>query len=264
MASGAGYTHRLCSPVSVEVHARRAARRRDGGRGRAAAAGNRHDLHQARREPDTGGGGGRRHAPLPRRAGARACGRARRADLGEADPARARSRPRALFPQPAAPDRQGGRAANNFVWIDMESSPYVDPTLDLFRRTRVRSPLIGIAIQAYLHRTAADIEALLPLGPAIRLVKGAYLEPPDVAFPKKADVDQNYYRAGVPHAAARCAENGYAPAHRDARPGDRRPDERVHRRAAGAEVGLRIRDAVRHPARPPAAACRGPAGASAC
>jgi proline dehydrogenase len=83
---------------------------------------------------------------------------------------------------------------NNFVWIDMESSPYVDPTLDLFHRTRVRSPLIGIAIQAYLHRTPADIEALLPLGPAIRLVKGAYLEPPDVAFPKKSDVDESYYR----------------------------------------------------------------------
>jgi proline dehydrogenase len=85
-------------------------------------------------------------------------------------------------------------ATNNFVWIDMESSPYVDPTLDLFRRTRVRSPLIGIAIQAYLHRTSADIESLLPLGPAVRLVKGAYLEPPEVAFPKKSDVDENYYR----------------------------------------------------------------------
>ena len=75
----------------------------------------------------------------------------------------------------------------------MESSPYVDPTLDLFRRTRARSPRIGIAIQAYLYRTAKDVESLLPLGSAIRLVKGAYLEPPDIAFPKKADVDENYY-----------------------------------------------------------------------
>ena len=82
----------------------------------------------------------------------------------------------------------------NFVWIDMESSPYVDPTLDLFRRTRARSPLIGIAIQAYLYRTQKDIESLLGLGPAIRLVKGAYLESPDVAFPKKADVDENFYK----------------------------------------------------------------------
>jgi proline dehydrogenase len=82
---------------------------------------------------------------------------------------------------------------DNFVWIDMESSPYVDPTLDLFRRTRERSPRIGVALQAYLYRTAQDIESLLPLGAAIRMVKGAYLEPATVAFPKKADVDENFY-----------------------------------------------------------------------
>jgi len=81
----------------------------------------------------------------------------------------------------------------NFVWIDMESSPYVDPTLDLFRRTRARSPRVGIALQAYLYRTAADVESLIPLGAAIRLVKGAYLEPPSIAYPKKADVDENFY-----------------------------------------------------------------------
>jgi proline dehydrogenase len=87
------------------------------------------------------------------------------------------------------------RAADrrNFVWIDMESSPYVDPTLDLFRRTRARSPLVGLALQAYLYRTAKDIESLLPLGSAIRLVKGAYLEPPTIAYPRKADVDENFY-----------------------------------------------------------------------
>ncbi len=82
---------------------------------------------------------------------------------------------------------------DNFVWIDMESSPYVDPTLELFRRTRARSPRIGIALQAYLYRTEKDIESLLPLGSAIRLVKGAYLESADVAFPKKAHVDENFY-----------------------------------------------------------------------
>jgi proline dehydrogenase len=82
----------------------------------------------------------------------------------------------------------------NFVWIDMESSPYVDPTLDLFRRTRQRSPRVGVALQAYLYRTQADVEALVPLGAAIRLVKGAYLEPPSIAYPKKADVDDNFYR----------------------------------------------------------------------
>jgi len=85
-------------------------------------------------------------------------------------------------------------ATGNFVWIDMESSPYVDPTLTLFRRARARSPRVGIALQAYLYRTANDIEAILPLGSAIRLVKGAYLEPASIAFPKKAEVDENFYR----------------------------------------------------------------------
>ena len=84
-------------------------------------------------------------------------------------------------------------ALNNFIWIDMESSPYVDPTLDLFRRARARSTAVGIALQAYLYRTQKDVESLLPLGSAIRFVKGAYLEPPSVAFPKKADVDENFY-----------------------------------------------------------------------
>lgn len=82
----------------------------------------------------------------------------------------------------------------NFVWIDMEGSPYVDPTLALFRRVRARTPYIGVALQAYLHRTPADVEALLPIDPAIRLVKGAYLEPPSVALPNKTDVDEQFHR----------------------------------------------------------------------
>jgi proline dehydrogenase len=84
-------------------------------------------------------------------------------------------------------------ATGNFVWLDMESSPYVDRTLDLFRQLRERSSRVGVALQAYLHRTAEDVEHLLPLGAAIRLVKGAYLEPPTVAFPNKRDVDENFY-----------------------------------------------------------------------
>jgi proline dehydrogenase len=79
------------------------------------------------------------------------------------------------------------------VWIDMENSPYVDPTLKLFRSAKQRYPGVGIAIQAYLYRTAKDIESLIPLGPAIRIVKGAYLEPRDVAYPAKADVDESFY-----------------------------------------------------------------------
>jgi proline dehydrogenase len=82
----------------------------------------------------------------------------------------------------------------NFVWLDMEASGYVDRTLNLFRRVRERSPAVGLALQAYLYRTQADLESLLPLRPRIRLVKGAYLEPAMVAYPKKADVDRNYYR----------------------------------------------------------------------
>ena len=84
-------------------------------------------------------------------------------------------------------------ATGNFVWLDMESAPYVDRTLDLFTELRRQSPRVGVALQAYLYRTAADIERLLPLGAAIRLVKGAYLEPPTVAYPNKGDVDGNFF-----------------------------------------------------------------------
>jgi proline dehydrogenase len=67
----------------------------------------------------------------------------------------------------------------------------------LFKRTRAQTSRIGIALQAYLYRTAKDVEELIPLGSAIRIVKGAYLEPPDIAFPKKADVDENYFNLCV-------------------------------------------------------------------
>ena len=81
----------------------------------------------------------------------------------------------------------------NFLWIDMESSPYVDPTLELYRRARAdRTDRRGDS--GVLFRTAKDIETLIPLGAAIRIVKGAYLEPPDVAFPKKEDTDENFYK----------------------------------------------------------------------
>ena len=86
---------------------------------------------------------------------------------------------------------------NNFLWIDMESSPYVEPTLDLFRYGRARTSRIGLALQAYLYRTEKDVESLVPLGSAIRIVKGAYLEPAEVAYPKKADVDENFYKLCV-------------------------------------------------------------------
>jgi len=88
-------------------------------------------------------------------------------------------------------ERAEGRGS--FVWIDMEGSAYVDATLDLFRRARASSARVGVCLQAYLRRTPADLEALLPLRPALRLVKGAYQEPPDRAFPRKKDVDEAFF-----------------------------------------------------------------------
>jgi proline dehydrogenase len=85
------------------------------------------------------------------------------------------------------------RLGNVPVWIDMENSPYVDPTLTLFRASKAKYKGVGIAIQAYLYRTTKDVESLISLGPAIRIVKGAYLEAADVAYPKKSDVDENFF-----------------------------------------------------------------------
>lgn len=83
---------------------------------------------------------------------------------------------------------------DNIVWIDMEASSYVDRTLEIYRRARQAFPNVGVCLQAYLYRTAADIASLMPLGGAIRLVKGAYSEPANVAFPRKQDVDENYLK----------------------------------------------------------------------
>jgi len=81
----------------------------------------------------------------------------------------------------------------NFVRVDMEESAHVDATLRLYRRLReVGHDNVGTVLQAYLYRTEEDFRALLPLRPNLRLVKGAYLESPAVAFPRKADVDRNY------------------------------------------------------------------------
>ena len=81
-----------------------------------------------------------------------------------------------------------------FVRIDMESSEYVRPTLDLFEALWERYKNVGVVIQAYLYRSAGDVARLIRLGASVRLVKGAYNEPPDVAYPLKADTDANYAR----------------------------------------------------------------------
>jgi proline dehydrogenase len=85
-------------------------------------------------------------------------------------------------------------AAGSFLWIDMEESEYVDRTLSVFREARAACPSIGVCLQAYLHRTPADVDSLLADGAAIRLVKGAYREPPTAAIPQKRDVDAAYVR----------------------------------------------------------------------
>lgn len=82
----------------------------------------------------------------------------------------------------------------NFVWVDMEGSEYVDRTLEIFRRVRGSHKNVGLCVQSYLYRTEHDLGELRALRPAIRLVKGAYQEPPSVAYPKKRDVDANYLR----------------------------------------------------------------------
>jgi proline dehydrogenase len=78
------------------------------------------------------------------------------------------------------------------LWIDMEQSPYVDVTLELFRRARKFHANVGLCLQAYLFRTEKDLDSLIPMGAAIRLVKGAYNEPAEIAYPVKKDVDENF------------------------------------------------------------------------
>jgi proline dehydrogenase len=87
------------------------------------------------------------------------------------------------------------RGDGNFVRIDMESSACVDRTLALYRGLRGEGfDNVGIVLQSYLYRTARDLEELLPLHPSVRLVKGAYAEPAEIAYPRKADVDASFRR----------------------------------------------------------------------
>ena len=86
-------------------------------------------------------------------------------------------------------------ARGNFVRLDMEESTFVDATLRVYRALRESGhENVGTVLQSYLYRTPADLEALLDLAPNLRFVKGAYLEPPAVAYPEKKDVDAAYAR----------------------------------------------------------------------
>ena len=85
----------------------------------------------------------------------------------------------------------------NWLWIDMESSDYVEPTLELYKRVKSSHHPVGVCLQAYLHRTPSDIEALTPLEPGIRLVKGAYKEPASLALTKRTEIDDAFFRQGA-------------------------------------------------------------------
>ena len=89
---------------------------------------------------------------------------------------------------------EAARRYSNFVRIDMEDSTKTDATLQIFKRLRSEFENVGIVIQSYLYRTEKDVEELLASGARIRLCKGAYKEPPAVAFPNKSDVDANYIK----------------------------------------------------------------------
>jgi proline dehydrogenase len=89
---------------------------------------------------------------------------------------------------------QRAASYDNFLRVDMEGSVYTQRTVELVKRVRSQNPAIGTVIQSYLYRSQADITDLLAYGCRIRLCKGAYKEPANVAFPKKKDVDHNYVR----------------------------------------------------------------------
>lgn len=89
-------------------------------------------------------------------------------------------------------ERAGGY--ENFLRIDMEGSIYTQRTIELVKRVRAQTPCVGTVIQAYLYRSEADIHDLLSYGCRIRLCKGAYKEPAEVAFERKSEVDANYVK----------------------------------------------------------------------
>jgi proline dehydrogenase len=112
---------------------------------------------------------------------------------------------------------QAAATMGGFVRVDMEGSAYTDRTLDLVRRVHRQHGACGTVIQAYLHRSPHDLAGLIQDGIRIRLCKGAYLEPPEIAFPEKADVDRHYiglahHLLGVAQGSATRTHPGYYPA----------------------------------------------------
>jgi len=95
-----------------------------------------------------------------------------------------------LFSQIAAKTKSN----NNFVFIDIEDSSYVDKTIDFYKNIKKKYDNVGLCLQSYLYRTMEDIEQMKDINPTIRLVKGAYKEPETVAFKSKKEVDENFFK----------------------------------------------------------------------
>jgi proline dehydrogenase len=102
-------------------------------------------------------------------------------------------------------------ATGNYLWIDMEQTSYVDVTLELTKRLKTEFPSVGVCLQAYLYRTGEDLKALVVQGIGVRLVKGAYKEPAELAYPKKADVDENFFKLSVAMLEGLGRKNGFRP-----------------------------------------------------
>lgn len=96
-----------------------------------------------------------------------------------------------------APIAAAAAAEGQILWIDMEDSSYVDRTLELYEKLKASHDKVGLCLQSYLFRTPKDLERLLAIKPAIRMVKGAYAEPASVAFPLKKDTDAQYLSLGI-------------------------------------------------------------------
>lgn len=98
------------------------------------------------------------------------------------------------------------KETNNFVRIDMEDTPHLEKTIEIFHNLldRYGNDHVGLVIQSYLYRSLADVESLGKKKANLRIVKGAYKEPPEVAYPKKKDVDKNYLRLVKTHLKNGC------------------------------------------------------------
>ncbi len=135
------------------------------------------------------------------------------------------------------------------LWIDMEQSPYVDVTLEIYLRARKAYANVGVCVQAYLYRTQKDLDSLIAIGAAVRLVKGAYNEPAEIAYPRKNDVDASYMDSGQKIVKPGSSQSGRACRDRYTRSRVDREPHRLGHCAGSPEESPRIPNALRHSAR---------------